>query len=332
MSTRIGFTGDVMLGRNVDKQQYHRPVDAIWDDVLPQLRGLDGLIINLECCLSTRGQPWRETYRPFHFRADPEWAIPALTTATVDVCSLANNHILDYEKPALVDTIQHLDQANIAYSGAGRTSEEALQPAVVSINALDVAVVSLTDNTPEYAAGPHSPGTAHIEIDSHDEHTIEKVQKALSLAAEHNPDLLVASLHWGPNMVEEPPESFREFGRWLIDRGVDVIHGHSAHVFQAIEVHEHRPICYDMGDFIDDYTVDDTLRNDRSFLYELIVTDSGRPTELKLHPIEIRDYAVHHASVDTVEWCHDRVHDRTDGFETTYHRDDETLIVDLNGQ
>jgi len=34
-------------------------------------------------------------------------------------------------------------------------------------------------------------------------------------------------------MREVPSESFRAVARWLVDRGVDLVHGHSAHVFQG---------------------------------------------------------------------------------------------------
>jgi len=54
MGVRIGFTGDVMLGRGVDRRQGHRPPEAVWGDLLDRLRALDGLVINLECALSTR--------------------------------------------------------------------------------------------------------------------------------------------------------------------------------------------------------------------------------------------------------------------------------------
>jgi poly-gamma-glutamate capsule biosynthesis protein CapA/YwtB (metallophosphatase superfamily) len=126
--------------------------------LLERLRALDGLIINLECCLSTRGEPWRRTHRPFHFRADPEWAVPALRAAGVDCCALANNHVLDYGEVALRNTLDALDDGGIAHAGAGRNREAAFDPAVVAVEGLDVAVVSLTDNTPEYAATVDSPG------------------------------------------------------------------------------------------------------------------------------------------------------------------------------
>ncbi len=258
MPLRIGFTGDVMLGRLVDDRQRDRPVDAVWGTVLERLRDLDGLVINLECVLSTRGRQWQRTHRPFHFRADPDWAIPALERAGVDICALANNHVLDYEEVALRDTIDALDDAGIAHTGAGATIGEALAPAVRTISeadaagdpsvpasdaapatgddGLDIALVSLTDNTPEYAAADDSPGTARIEIDTDDSATRRRVREALERARGTNPDLLVASLHWGPNMVTEPPASFRDFGRWLVENGVDVIHGHSATSFRGSKI------------------------------------------------------------------------------------------------
>ena len=331
-SHRIGLTGDVMFGRLVDERQRNRPVTAVWGDMLDRLRRLDGLFVNLECCLSTRGQRWSRTYRPFHFRADPGWAVPALREAGVDCCALANNHVLDFERAALRDTLSHLDDASIAHAGAGTTREEAFEPTVVSVNDLDIAFASFTDNTPEYAATDRSPGTAHVEIDVDDEETRRSVRDTVQRALERDPDLLIASLHWGPNMVEEPPDSFREFGRWLIDEGVDLIHGHSAHVFHGIEVYRDRPILYDTGDFVDDYTVDDRLRNDRSFLFEVSVNAANRPAELRLTPTEIVDCSVRKAGPKAAAWARSRMRELSAPFGTSFERDGEQLVLELDAR
>ncbi|APW97569.1 poly-gamma-glutamate biosynthesis protein [Halobiforma lacisalsi AJ5] len=331
---RIGFVGDVMLGRLVDRRQRERPPDAVWGTMLERLRELDALVVNLECCLSTRGREWRRTNRPFHFRADPDWAVPALEAAGVDVCALANNHVLDYEVVALRDTLEHLDEAGIARTGAGETIDEALEPAVVTVDgddrsedALELAVVSLTDNTREYAADEESPGTAWIDVDVDDDRTSRRVREAIERAREAEPDLLVASLHWGPNMVTEPPDSFREFGRWLVEEGVDLVHGHSAHVFQGIEVHDGRPILYDTGDFVDDYRVDPELRNDRSFLFVLSVSSDGELRELRLEPTEIDDCAAREAGPDAAEWARERIRELSSPFGTEFERDAESLVL-----
>jgi poly-gamma-glutamate synthesis protein (capsule biosynthesis protein) len=329
MAYRLGLTGDVMLGRLVDEYQQRRPAPAVWGDLEDHLRALDGLFVNLECCLSARGRQWRRTERAFHFRAEPEWAVPALEAVGVDACALANNHVLDYEEEALLDTLGHLDEGGIAHAGAGATREAAFEPAVVTVGDLDVAFCSLTDNTPEYAAGAESPGTAYVDIDVDDAKTQTAVEDTLARAMAHGPDLVIASLHWGPNMVEKPPESHQAFARWLVDQGVDVVHGHSAHVFQGIEVYRGRPILYDTGDFVDDYAVDPRLRNDRSFLFELAVGEDGTPLELRLLPTEIDDFAVHRAGAEVADWSRERVQSLSDPFGTTFEREGESLVVGL---
>ncbi|MFB6128968.1 MAG: CapA family protein [Halorhabdus sp.] len=82
-----------------------------------------------------------------------------------------------------------------------------------------------------------------------------------------------------------------------IDHGMDVVHGHSAHVRQGVEVYQSRPIIYDAGDFVDDYIHKDGLHNKPSALFELVVAD-GRLDELRLLPVEIEDAAVRLADGD----------------------------------
>ncbi|MFC4450629.1 CapA family protein [Halorussus aquaticus] len=333
---RLGFTGDVMLGRKVDEAQrrQNRPVTAVWGDLTERLRSLDALFVNLECCLSTRGERWTRTHRPFHFRADPDWAVPALDAAGVEWANLANNHLLDFGETALLDTLDRLDSAGIARSGAGEDREAARAPATVEVGDADdtaahdlrIAFVSATDNTPEFAAGPDGPGTAYLDL-SEETQARETMEEMLARARRTDPDLLVASLHWGPNMVEEPADHFRRFGRWLAERGVDVVHGHSAHVFQAVEVHEGTPVLYDCGDFVDDYAVDSASRNDRSFLFEVEVED-GEISELRLVPTEIDDFAVGEASAEAAEWSRKRMRELSAEFGTRFETDGEELVLE----
>jgi poly-gamma-glutamate synthesis protein (capsule biosynthesis protein) len=301
--------------------------------VLDRLRELDGLFVNLECCLSTRGERWTRTHRPFHFRADPDWAVPALEAAGVEWATLANNHLLDYGETALLDTLDHLDSAGIAHSGAGEDEAHARSPAIVTVEAaegaddLRIAFVAATDNTPEFAADADSPGTAYLDL-SEEAEAREPIAEMLARARETDPDLLVVSLHWGPNMVEEPPGHFRRFGRWLAERGVDLVHGHSAHVFQGVEVHDGTPILYDCGDFVDDYAVDDELRNDRSFLFEVAVASDGEIRELRLVPTEIRNCEVREASRRAAAWSRARMRELSAAFGTEFEDEDGELVLE----
>ena len=327
--TTIGFVGDAMLGRNVD-DRYGRPgVDpaAVWGDLGPRLQSLDGVCCNLECCLSTRGERYPD--RTYYFRADPDWAVPALEAGNVRFASLANNHMLDFGPTALRDTVDALESGSIGFAGAGENPTAAAAPATVSIGNLEVAVVSLADHYAEYGATDDRPGTAHVDADPDEPATRRLVGKALERAKATEPDLLVASVHWGPNWVAYPDDDLVAFGHWLVEQGVDLVHGHSAHVFQGVERYGDGVILHDTGDIVDDYVIKDDLRNDRSFCFE-VGLDDGTLEELRLVPVEIDDLSVAPADDDAAAWLRDTMRERSAPFGTTYERDGDDLVLALS--
>ena len=285
----IALTGDVMLGRLVAaKLQRFGPLHP-WGNVIPHLGAADLRIINLECVIARSGVPWSRWRKVFHFRADP-LAIESLKKAGVDCVVLANNHVLDYEEEALVEMLGLLEQAGIRYVGAGRNLEEAARPAMLQARGLRIAIVAFTDNEPGWAATATTPGTNYIPI-SLEETSLKPVREAISRARAAGANLVIFSIHWGPNMVTRPSTLFRKFARAVMDAGADIYHGHSAHVFHGIEIYKGKPIIYDAGEFVDDYAVDPELRNDLGLLFRLQVIDS-RIQGIDLTPVSIVDCQV----------------------------------------
>jgi poly-gamma-glutamate capsule biosynthesis protein CapA/YwtB (metallophosphatase superfamily) len=317
IDARLGFLGDAMLGRSVDERWRDGDPAGIWGPLADRFRGLDGLFLNLECCLSTGGERWPD--KTYYFRGDPDWAVPALEAAGTSWVSLANNHTLDFGATALRDTRSVLSAAGIAHAGAGPDRPSALAPSIVSAGPVDVAVLALTGRASEFRASGSEPGTAHLQPDAGNGETRRTVRRLLDLAAVSDPDLVVASLHWGPNWETSPSESQRRFARWLIDEGVDLVHGHSAHVVQGVELHRGRPILYDTGDVVDDYSVKPELHNDRSFLFVLDVAD-GRLQAVRLVPIRIEDEAVRPAGEDAAAWLREAMRRRCEPFDTPVRR------------
>jgi len=281
----LALTGDVMLGRGVDAAlgSHARPEEP-WGDVMPLLEASDLRIINLECAITDNERPWTRTPKVFHFRARPS-AIKTLLAARIDACSLANNHTLDFEEQGLLDTLKHLDTAGVRHAGAGRDREEAAVPAVLDVPGERVALLAYTDNEPPFAAGAERPGTNYMPVSLEPE-VLRRVEEAVSSVRDMGVDTIIFSNHWGPNMVQRPSEPFRRFARAVIDRGVDIYYGHSAHVFQGVEIYRGKPILYDTGDFIDDYAVDPGLRNDWSFLFGVSI-EGGTFERLDLTPVKL---------------------------------------------
>jgi poly-gamma-glutamate synthesis protein (capsule biosynthesis protein) len=278
----LAIVGDVMLGRLVNREIPRRTPESFWGDVLPLMRGADAVIANLECAISARGTAWERTPKAFHFRADPA-AIEVLKAAGVSYVSLANNHVLDYGEEALADTLALLDAAGIAHAGAGADLAEARRPARFRAGPLALSAFALTDNEPPFAAGPGRPGTCYVAANAS-----APWPSAAEIAAERErgADLVLVSAHLGPNMVLRPSARLRAFKKALTAAGADVVHGHSAHVFQGVEAEGRRVILHDTGDFLDDYAVDAEMRNDWSFLFVLEV-DAGGVRRLVLHPVQL---------------------------------------------
>lgn len=279
-----------MLGRLMNDALRRSGTAYPWGDTLPLLRSTDLRLINLECVIAESGEPWTRTPKVFHFRADPS-AMETLRIAGIDCVSLANNHVLDYGETALREMLDRLDKAHIRYAGAGHDLAEASRPAILQANEIRIAVVAFTDNQPEWAATPSQLGVNFVPISPDG---VARLEDAIAAATAHA-DLVICSAHWGPNMRQRPTREFQDFAHRLIDLGVDLIHGHSAHVFQGIEVYRGKPILYDTGDFVDDYAVDPELRNDRSFLFLLALSPTG-VTGIDLLPMLISHCQVNRAT------------------------------------
>ncbi|RUR86659.1 CapA family protein [Chlorogloeopsis fritschii PCC 9212] len=281
----LAFIGDVMLGRGVNEEIPWRSPDDFWGNVLPILQKADAAIANLECAITEHPQQWSKTPKAFYFRADPA-AVDVLHAGNIRFVSLANNHTLDFEEQGLLDTLHYLDAAEIHHAGAGRNIKEATTPAVINVGGLKVGIIAITDNEPEFAATSDRPGTNYLPIRS-DSKTLALIESWIVQLRRSGAGLVILSAHWGPNMVTSPPPHFRRFAHAVIDCGVDIFHGHSAHLFQGIEHYKHGLILYDTGDFLDDYAVDPLLRNDWSFVF-LVEVDSKGLRRLRLIPVRLR--------------------------------------------
>jgi poly-gamma-glutamate capsule biosynthesis protein CapA/YwtB (metallophosphatase superfamily) len=279
------MVGDVMLGRQVNELLREVPAEYPWGDTLSVLRANDWRLCNLECAISDGGTPWVRTEKAFHFRSDAK-NIAVLQAASIDMVSVANNHILDFEVEAMLDTLEILDRAGIGHAGAGSNFEAAAVPAISNVRSARIGLLSFTDNQPEWDAGPNRQGVFYVPIDVSDERA-KVLFEAVRLAA-HQTDLLIVSPHWGPNWGCEPPPGHLKFAHRLVDSGADIVFGHSGHVFRGIEFYRGRPIIYCAGNFIDDYAVDETEHNDESFIFRFLL-QGGKIFRLLLFPTVILD-------------------------------------------
>lgn len=333
----IMLGGDVMTGRGIDQILPHpsepilyeslvrsavdyvrlaeqangpiaRPVPFpyIWGDLIPALQRHrpDLRIINLETAVTRANDPWP---KGINYRMTPE-NLPVIKALGVDCCTLANNHVLDWGRDGLLDTLAALDRSAIRAAGAGRNAEAATAPAVLPVpgkgRVLFYAGACASSGVPvDWTADSDRPGVN--VIGSINKETIEPI--AARIRRDKRPgDVCIFSIHWGPNWGYEIAEEDRALAHELIAAGVDIVHGHSAHHAKAIEVHRGRPILYGCGDLINDYEGienHEPYRDDHVLAYlATIDIAEGRLTGLEMLPFRIRKFRLDRASAAEADW------------------------------
>jgi poly-gamma-glutamate capsule biosynthesis protein CapA/YwtB (metallophosphatase superfamily) len=279
---KLALAGDTMLGRAVGERLMRDPEHTLFAPELVEVIGeADLFVLNLECCISARGEP--TPGRVFHFRAPP-WAAETLARLGVDCVTLANNHALDFGPDALLDTLAHLDAAGIRVVGAGTDVGLARAPVLLEADGFELAVVAFADHPSEYAAAADRPGIAYADLRGGLPDWVIAFPEA---------DVVLVTPHWGPNMTAEPRPYVRDAADALLEANATLIAGHSAHVFQGVSPR----VLYDLGDFLDDYAVDRRLRNDLGLLYLVdLAGDRLEAVPLKLEFAHTRLAAKHDAA------------------------------------
>jgi poly-gamma-glutamate synthesis protein (capsule biosynthesis protein) len=281
----------------------HVRPEYVWGDALAAIEAHRprARIINLEttATLSEDVAPKEVTYRMHPANVD------VLTAGGIDCCVLANNHMGDWGRQGLLDTLDNLARAHIPFAGAGRSRDEAAAPVILPIGAdsrVAVFAFGCEDSgiPPEWAAGPTRPGVNLLPDLS--DRTIDDIAALIDRTTRAR-DIVVASIHWGANWGFDIPASHRRFAHALIERAfVDIVHGHSSHHPKAIEVHRGRAIFYGCGDLLNDYegiVAHELYRDDLPLLYVPTVdAASGELQGLEMIPMRIRRFRLEHPGLD----------------------------------
>lgn len=277
---------------------------GILDRFAPQAR-----IVNLETAVthSARASPEKQ----IHYRMHPA-NVGCLVAAAIHCCVLANNHVLDWGREGLTETLQTLHRVGIATAGAGCNDLAAAAPAVIDLAGIarvlvfGVAVASSGVDA-HWRAESDRPGVNWIRRASRQSAARIARQIALHRGAG---DRVIVSIHWGANWGYDVTPHERAFAHRLIDQAaVDVVHGHSSHHPKGLEIYRDKLILYGCGDFLNDYegiAGYGEFRPELTVMY-LPVLEPGTGTlrSLRLVPMRIRRFRLEEASAQEAQWLCD---------------------------
>ena len=240
-SLTIALTGDILLAGKVFDQIQKNGVNYPWEKVKETLTAADFAVGNLECAVSRSGSPQKG--KTFTFRADPV-VLEGVKWAGLDGLTLANNHILDFGRTALAETLNYLKKYNLKSTGAGWNKKDASQPIIFEKDGLKVGILAYSRVIPttDWLASEERSGL--ISCYNPDEF-LTNVQ-----SLKNKVDVLIASVHWGKELADYPLPYQRELAHDLIDAGADIVFGHHPHTLQGMETYKNGLIIYSAGNFI----------------------------------------------------------------------------------
>lgn len=254
------FTGDVMLGRNVeykmDTEGNSYPFAGL---ELAPLGERSAIVGNFESSMAT---PHIATPAlQMKFSTNPEY-LEGLSTAGFTHLSLANNHSFDYGidgyKTATTELLKH----GIVPFGSGVVLNDTSVTYVTTSHGV-VALIGIN-------ASASIPSQADMR------NVFEKVNK--------QSDLQIVYIHWGIEYDTIHSKTQKLLAKELVGAGADLIVGHHPHVVQDVDVIDGVVVFYSLGNYIFDQYFSEDVKEGLVLSLDL-VSDAG----VYLLPVESKN-------------------------------------------
>ena len=289
---RVGlfFAGDAMAGRRYvepiwDERQLIDPADPLpdmrklLDPMKPYIESADLSSVNLEIVLSEKdfgNSPPKSVV----FYAHPALA-QALKEAGFDHVSLGNNHSYDYLEEGLVTTIDAVEAAGLAWSGAGHDEKQALKASRLSAEGQDLCLLGYVGwkgrVEPNQVAEAQKGGAAY----GSDANIAASVAREADTAC-----AVIAQYHGSREYSEGPTEESERRMKLAVDEGAALLASHHPHVAHGVEIYRGSLIAYSSGNFLFDQYF---LETHGAFAFRAWL-DDGRFTRAEIIPLRVLDY------------------------------------------
>ena len=217
--------GDVNLGRQTGKKILAGDINYPFANMGDFLKIADVAFVNLESQLADLGGETQSPTSEYRFAGPPAGA-QSLANAGIDIVSLANNHMWDYGKARLEETMKALEVVNVKYVGASMDIEKVWQPVITEVKGKKIAWLAMTN----LLNGYENAGANKYIAFQNSAKLIEEIRKIKDRV-----DWVLVSLHSGAEYAENPSSALEKMARDLVDAGADAVLAGHPHVPQRIE-------------------------------------------------------------------------------------------------
>lgn len=311
--------GDLICASYVENAIKKYGADYPFIEIKSYIEKADISFANLECVISEKG---KKRKKALNYGASLS-SLESIIYSGIDVFSISNNHVYDMGDKGLTGMIELLDKSPLYFGGAGKNADKASEPLRVTVNGLKIAFIFYNSAEFGFCATENGSGTNCIKYD--DQSVFLKILKK-DVDKIKDADLRIISIHWGPNYNVNTSEHQVNFAHTAVDLGVDIILGHSSHIFHGIEIYKNSLILYDMGDFLIN---DDDAWDTRSFLYSIHVVN-GKISKLELDPIYMPNSQIRVAEGTMADEINSRFVELSKRFNTHVEFIEKKMIIKVD--
>ncbi|WP_151818747.1 CapA family protein [Acinetobacter nosocomialis] len=204
-------------------------------------------IANFEAVFSLENQSPLKDKKPFILKADAKKTLEEFKSIHLNYLMLANNHLKDYGDEGVAHTLQQLDQASIAYIGAGLNQKDAHNYFEIAFEAKHYAIFngywhrdSAYLDYDFYALGARS-GVACLNG--------VLLEQIMRYKQNHPERKIIVICHWGIDFKPITKDQTK-LATILTQAGADLIVGHGAHTIQPIQIINQKPVVFGIGNAV----------------------------------------------------------------------------------
>ena len=298
-------------GKTADGYNYQQ----VFKDVLPILSSGDITVLNFEGVMS--GSQYSEETK----NAPPE-LMTALKNAGVDILQTANSYSVYDGHKGLVSTIQGIQKAGMTPLGTYASQEEAENAGgylIWEVKGVKVAMMAFTKGMVSSRPGIPDVSKNCINLlyedyeDTYQKVNSEGIRQVVRNAAAHEPDVMIALVHWGgegSTVINKTQEKIRDI---LQEEGVDAIIGTHPHNVQKMDWDRDAEtfVAWSLGDFYGDMA-----DNSYSVLLDLEITKDGKTGQTKVTDVEYVPIYMHEDENGNVRLL--RINEAVAAYENRY--------------
>lgn len=183
----------------------------------------DYTLVNLETTFTDSNVKAPKDGEVFYNFKGPKEYVNILTQNSIEGVTIANNHIYDYGKQGIMDTVNVLKENNVDICGEG-------YKILRDIQGVKFGFLGYTGW--EYSKDLKT-----------------KIVSDISELRKQGAQVIIPYFHWGIERSYEPYDVQQSLARFSIDNGADGVIGSHPHVIQSVENYKGKFIAYSMGNF-----------------------------------------------------------------------------------